>query len=553
MKANWVRTAFVCLITGSLGIGFLGVGCDDNPVDEGREDAAGVIVNPGFAVVDAADTTAVQANAVSRYGDATRDAVTFTACDATISIAPDPTRVTAEPPERWLVIGNTLGESCVEVSTAGFRDTAGIAVVPASIVVTAAPDTLRAGDTGEVVVQTLAADGSPVGPFTRTDAAYSVEQNPEVEDATVATLTDDMGGFSTTASGQAEITSVWSGGGITRSVDHTVVVIANVPASAAFESSSFGALAADDTVELEVVLSDALGNKNTNENDILGVTVQSSDPGVATVFGELRPSSSVNVIVGVVGVGSGTTDVSGFVTTTAGDIVFGPAPALVLNPIISGISPSSGPAADAATISGSGFDFSAAGFETAVLVDGTPLGNITVVADNQIDVEMPTLRAGTYDVQVDVGGVLSNVDAWTQTADFAEGGTEPANDLPGTAPGVSMPFDFFGTTGGSDVEDMFVFTLTSESSLDINLGWDTGKDFDVLVYAIADAIPFDTVGFSNYGLDQCEATGATSANPEHASCTDLAPGTYVLHVIDFDGAFGDGTATSWTATGTISQ
>ena len=208
------------------------VACDDNPVDEGRDDSVLLSLNPSFVVVDAADTSRVNANAENRYGDPTLAGITFSACDSKISVEPDPTLEPIEPPDRAIVIGVTLGSSCVVVNSGGQTDTAEVEVVAAGVEVTSAPDTLRAGQTGEVVVRTIDKAGSPVGPFARTDATYTSSN-----DSSVA-LTDDMGSISTATAGFSEIEAVWSGGGLTRSASHTVVVIANVPASVGTMNSS---------------------------------------------------------------------------------------------------------------------------------------------------------------------------------------------------------------------------------------------------------------------------------------------------------------------------
>ncbi len=218
-------------------------------------------------MVDAADTARITAVAVNRYGEETRTGVTFTGCNNNITVAVDPQRVNLEAPDRAIVVGNTLGPSCVTISGGGFSEEVGVAVVAADLVVTAAPDVLRAGETGEVVVTTVDA----VGPFARTDVTYSSD-----DDAVVA-VTDDMGSISTSESGAANITATWTGeAGVTRQVTHGIGVVANVP---------------------------------------VGVS-----------------SNSVNVIITVFGEGIGVADITGTVTTSEGDLAFGPADVTVNDP-----------------------------------------------------------------------------------------------------------------------------------------------------------------------------------------------------------------------------
>jgi hypothetical protein len=107
--------------------------CDDNPVSSDRDNSVALSLNPSHAIVDAADTTRVDVNSRNQYGAPTREAVTFTACDAKIAVEPDPTVVDVEHPNRTLVIAGTLGSTCVVATAAGLTDTATVSVVPASI------------------------------------------------------------------------------------------------------------------------------------------------------------------------------------------------------------------------------------------------------------------------------------------------------------------------------------------------------------------------------------------------------------------------------------
>ena len=114
--------------------GLLGVlavaACDDNPLSENREDVDRFRINPSFAFVKVNDSTKVTAIAVNRHGEPTGDAVTATACDGKINVAPDATRVEYEPPERFVVKGVTQGETCVNVAAGGQQATITINVVP---------------------------------------------------------------------------------------------------------------------------------------------------------------------------------------------------------------------------------------------------------------------------------------------------------------------------------------------------------------------------------------------------------------------------------------
>lgn len=528
MRNSWVRAAVVGLIAGAVF-----VACDDNPVDEDRDRATRLQVNPTYATLDAADTLPLSASASNPYGDATLDAVTFTLCQSpTITFETDESRVTLQPPDRILVIGETLGESCVVASSAGLTDTAVVDVVPASLAVTAAPDTLRAGLSDEVVVEARDAAGVAVGPYVRSDVTY------ETSASAVAELTDDIGSVTTSLAGQADITATWEGGGISRSVSHTIVVIPNVPTGAAFASALFDAVGAGTTAEMEVVVSDAEGNQNTSEDEITGVTAVSSDENVATVTAELVPSMSVNVIVTVTGQGAGTADITGTVTTTVGDFAFGPAIATVLDPIATGVTPPSGAPGIAASINGTGL--AAAGFDTEVTVDDLTLGDVDVVSATQVDALMPTFgAAGDYDVVVSVGGVAGSPVTWTQVGVFDEAASEP-NDDPdqGQESSTTVPFEFDGTFADGDIDDFFRFTVSREVTLVIDLDWNNDKDLDILVTDGA---------FTAFVCTD----GATGAKPEQSVCHLPAAGEYLLWLEDFDAALGDLSPVTYTVTGAI--
>lgn len=181
--------------------------CDDNPVDEGRGEASSLVLNPAFAVVNAADTTRVNGFARDRYGEMTRDRVQFSACDNKITVRRDPTRVRLEPPDRVLVLAQTLGESCVVVSGPGnLRDTATIQVVPASIDVSL-PATVGSGASAQADVTFLDGNGDPASGFGLSEVVFSVS------DPAIASV-DEMGAVFGKAPGSAELivtlVSTWS-------------------------------------------------------------------------------------------------------------------------------------------------------------------------------------------------------------------------------------------------------------------------------------------------------------------------------------------------------
>ena len=175
MSTKSVRTAIIGAIA-SLAI----VACDDNPVSSDREVTVGLAVNPTFAVVDAADTTRVDAFARNKYGDKTRPAVTASACDNKIAVVQDPERVTIEPPDRWIVVGQTLGETCLNFSGSGFADSTVVQVVPSAIETTLASP-LGSGSSAQASLTFLDKAAAPVMGMGPSDVVFSVA-NPSVAD-----------------------------------------------------------------------------------------------------------------------------------------------------------------------------------------------------------------------------------------------------------------------------------------------------------------------------------------------------------------------------------
>lgn len=525
------------LVTGGLVV--VGPGCASDPTGSLVGGVAGLSTSFSYVQVTVADSVAVFAEAKDAQGNTLTALPEVSSADPSIAAV-----VIADVPpltqRRFYVKGIAFGQTTITVSAGGLSTEVEVQTYAERIAITGLADTVRSGDVNTITLTALDKAGNPVA-------------NVPI---TVVTTDEDVLALNTTT---MEVTAIEAGfasinasgpGGATGT--QGTRVIPGPPASAALSATDFGAVAAGGTSTLELVVFDAAGNENHFADEVTGgVTVGSSDEGVATAASAIADTAEDGtrreIFVTATGVASGTANVAGSVVTTSGALPFAAVPVTVLDPRITTTALTS-PPAGALSLLGSGFV--STGFETRVLVDGLELANFTVVSNGQIDVEMPTFGAGgDYDVVVEVGGVSSNAATWTQIGDFDEAATDPANDAPGTAPTIGATFRFDGATGSSDVQDFFEFTLTETTTLVIDLDWDTGKDFDVIVQAAATAVPISPPGFSVYNNDVC-GTGATSAKPEQAVCEDLAPGTYVVHVIDFDGGWsGVGTATVYTVTG----
>lgn len=145
--------------------------CDDNPLAEGREEAAYFRLNPSNVAVNAGGTVKVDAVVVNKYGAATNEAVTATPCDNKVTAVVDTGRTSFEFPERFVVTGATLGTSCLVVRGGGITDTVEIRVVPASI--KASVDTVGSGEQQTISVQFRDAAGNPVTGMGLADVTFT--------------------------------------------------------------------------------------------------------------------------------------------------------------------------------------------------------------------------------------------------------------------------------------------------------------------------------------------------------------------------------------------
>lgn len=438
------------------------------------------------------------------------------------------------PELRFYVKGLAFGLGTVAVSY-GSLDPVEISVqaAAATIGILGVPETMRSGETATVSLTGLDVDGNPVagvGPLT-------LESDNEAVldlDTTTMTVTAIQAGSAVlSASGPQDAEG-----------ELTVAVVPGVAASAAFGAATFGAIPAAGTSTLELLVLDAAGNQNTNIPEVLSVIVNSSNTGVASVAAVVEDTAGGgterHIFVTATGVAGGKSSISGSVTTSEGVLAVPAVQVTVLAPQITASAPSSA-AGSIITINGAGL--ADPDFVTAVLVDGAPVGNVTSASATQVTAQMPTLLAGTYDLEVSVGGVVSNTDSWTQTANFDEAATEP-NDAQGQEAPISASFKFSGAADfDTDYFELFQFTVSEDNvviALELAFGG-AGSDFDALIYPKGAQDP------GTYSEDTCGFALSTGASPEKGDCTLGAAGTYVLEIVWYAGA---GT-TTWTATGTI--
>jgi hypothetical protein len=509
------------------------VSCASDPTGDLSGGVAGVEASVSYLQVTVGDSVAVVAQTRDAQGNALTTLPEVTSLDpaiATVAVADQAPLAQ----RRFFVKGVTFGQAQIEVAAGDHRDTIDIQTWPDAIDIRGVAAGLRSGDVATATLTGLDIAGN--------DVAGVTPMTLVTDDSTVLAVDPATNVVTARNSGVATLTAI----GPVNSVGDTVAqgafsvrVVADIPASVELSDTTFGAVGAGESTTLELLVLDVNGNQNLDSSEVLSASVSSSDPGVATVALAVEDTAANgterHIYVTVTGIVAGSINVTGTATTTAGVLALGATPATVLAPQLTSTVLASGAGA---TVSITGTGLSSTGFVTQVLVDGTPLGNITVVSANQIDARMPTFGTdGTFDVEVTVGGVASNTGTWTQSGGFNE--NEAVNDDPGTAPVITAPFEFTGAfEGAPEEDDFFLFTVTSDVTLVIDLSWNPAKDLDILVTDVG----VTTVVCSD---------GATGARPEQSVCV-LTAGTYILWLNDFDAfANGDTTPVTYTVTGRI--
>lgn len=178
-----------------LAVVLVSAGCDDNPLSEGRTDTVRFRSSHSFVVVDAADTVSVEALPVNNFTEPTGAVPTATACDAGVSVEVDPDRVEFQSPGGFIIIGEQLGPSCIEVSADGVVDTIDVRVVPASM--EAEIGTVSSGQTGVVSVSFFDAAGDEITGMDESDLVFESDSEAVGEIDESGTVTGKTPGTTT--------------------------------------------------------------------------------------------------------------------------------------------------------------------------------------------------------------------------------------------------------------------------------------------------------------------------------------------------------------------
>jgi hypothetical protein len=492
-------------------------------VDPGSPDAVRLATNPSFVVIEAGETRTVQSFLVNAVGNPVAGEVSFEACNGLITVAEDEDQAEVEPGTNFTITGNTLGESCVNLSAAGFEKTINVRVVPEAVGVVSVDDTLRAGATGSIDVTLLNAAGAAVGPFEETDATF------ESDNPLSVIFTDSAGSFDTRIADNNIVTVTFESFGVTREVEIPVIVLPAAPDSGDI-IGNFGAIGVGDTLGIPVNLFDSINNINNYAPDIDSIRFTSSNPAVATTFGTIEESNDfegrVVLSANAVGVSQGTATITGTAYVSPDGVAvypvaLGTATVTVLAPDIVSMTPSTGRPGQVVTITGT--NLQTAGFTTTVHMDGVNITTfVDVITPTAITLDMPAaLTNADHEIEVRVGGVPSDQATWTQTSHQDVQG--PANESAATAPVVTFPIDLVGTFVGTNDTDWYQFTLATRSAMSFRLDWTGTKDLDML---------FRNAANTAY---VCSTAGASAAHPEVATCT-LNPGTYLILLNDYSSA-----------------
>ncbi len=553
MRVGFVRKAglgAVVLAAAALGA------CNDDPTSYDANDTTALFVNPTVMVVPAGRESKLVSRAVNPGNEPTYADVTWAidptagCVDAgqsvgTISVIEDPDRlVEIQPPGLFVVTGGTtLGQTCIVLTGGGESETVKVTVVGDAVVLQC-PASVRGGDSGTLTAALVSADSDPVSPFDQTtDLVWATD------DSTIVNV-DQNGNYVATQAGAATITATWSGTegtGTTQTVSLegscTINVGGGAPASAAFADAdtlgSVGAYEVDEVVVLEVVVFDAEGNVTNSPDEITGVTVNSSDPAVASATAEVVDpgDGTAQVLVTATALAGGQSTLSGVVQTTEGPLSF-EGVISVVQPSITGIAPAAAAPGDTLTITGVSLGFD--GLATQVTFNGYPATYVEVVSSTELKVVAPLMgNAGEVDVQVDVSGVVSGIGNYTEAGTWDSDDTEPENEEWPATVNVGFPLNFTGTIGGDDADDWFVVTVPANGTMNITLDWDdAANDIDIYINDTSSAPGLTIPPIVCFD-------GGTLGKPETTVC-DVTAGTYVIWIADF----GPGVS-SYTVSGTF--
>ncbi len=128
-----MKARFSGLLAAPVALGLLAWACIEDPVSDLDTGAAYVVFNADQLDLSEGDTVAVTASVLDGRGRPLPEAITFTACDADLTVAADPSYDPVPPTSaRAIVVAAAPGASCVVAAGGGVSDTLGAVVLPVS-------------------------------------------------------------------------------------------------------------------------------------------------------------------------------------------------------------------------------------------------------------------------------------------------------------------------------------------------------------------------------------------------------------------------------------
>src|SRR5262245_1640401 len=115
------------LIAASL-VGIALAACDGNPVSDERGSVFRLFLSPSVLNLTVNGEKKVTGYTVNRYGEATFDRVTASACDAKVTVTEDTDLLPFEPPTRVVAHGSAAGTTCITFTGGGMTDSVRVVV-----------------------------------------------------------------------------------------------------------------------------------------------------------------------------------------------------------------------------------------------------------------------------------------------------------------------------------------------------------------------------------------------------------------------------------------
>ncbi|MFO7588507.1 MAG: Ig-like domain-containing protein [Gemmatimonadota bacterium] len=312
------------------------------------------------------------------------------------------------------------------------------------------------------------------------------------------------------ALGQCTITL--TSGGVTKEVAVTVVTdgieLVNPPSTLEFEA----------TVQLTARLLSFDGQTVTPFAATDAVWT-SDDPSVASVdeTGLVTGVAAGIATIEVCWSGTAATGTAGLNVTRCDDVTI---EVVVPAPTLNSVTPSTGVVGEVVTLDLTGLLDVHTVFIDGIALDPIFIESFDAVAD-EVVFWWPFNGIGEHTITVGSTATPSNAVTFELTSEGSA--DDPAYLDPATAPTETLPFKKVAYLSPDALDHFYRIVLAAPTTIVIDLDWDSGSDFDILV--VDDA-------FSFFCFD-----GATGAQPEQSVCS-LPAGSFLIWINDYDATVG---------------